>query len=60
MSGLDLTTAFPVSYITDSVTAWFVTLAPYIELLSGVLLALFVLKYLISSFNTDKNKNDIQ
>jgi hypothetical protein len=62
MSGLDFTTAFPVSTITASATLWLGVFAPYLELLSGVLLAFFVIRYLVGSFNTNKNdnKNEIQ
>lgn len=63
MSGIDLTTVFPVSTITASTSLWLGIFSPYIELLAGVLLAFFVIRYLLGSFNNYKNndeKNEIQ
>ena len=52
MSGI--TNALTVSMITTSAGTFFATFAPYIELLVGVLLGLFVLSYLVGIFKNDK------
>jgi hypothetical protein len=57
MTGLDFTTAFPISTITASVSSWFAVFAPYIELLTGVLLAFLVINYLVGSFQNKENEN---
>ena len=56
MSGIDLTTGFPVSNITASATLWLGIFAPYLELLAGVLLAFLVITYLITAIKNYKEK----
>ena len=64
MTGLNLTTAFPISVITTSATSWLNIFAPYLELILGVLLAFLIVRYIVNAIkgthiNGDDYENDI-